>query len=293
MATVASFEFKPKLNEDVVRAALAIFPKEVLPTKGDTPEKLAARIAAANLFDELDPLKGGNGPKRVRLNETTYSQTRRINYSTVVEERLDENGELRVRKMYAYGKPNTRIRTDLHATPMPWEVFELGVQCFLAVRHVLSEVCASSPPNHCQVLGYYALFKSKTGRHKDDHAKDDLHDVLLKRATVDAAVMRSVGAMVPGSDVLIYCAGPLPVLFSWCFTNGERTGHFVERELHETHPYMQLDLYDGSLFVFKAVDDLYFYHEVDVHRTLAKITDYRFAFVFRWLGTEQERDFPA
>ena len=72
VATVASFEFKPKLNEDVVRAALAIFPKEVLPMDGDTPEMLAARIAAANLFDELDPLEGGNGPKRVRLNETTY-----------------------------------------------------------------------------------------------------------------------------------------------------------------------------------------------------------------------------
>ena len=37
----------------------------------------------------------------------------------------------------------------------------------------------------------------------------------------------------------------------------------------------------------------YFYHQVDVKWTLAKITDYRFAFVFRWLGTEQERDFPA
>ena len=295
LGTVAirqSLEFKLQLNESVVKAVLyGIVPQAVLPVEGDTQESLALRIANAHFFDELAALKGGgqHGSKRVRLNETTYSQPRRIAWSVVVEDaHADCDGET-VRTMYAYGKGNSRMRTDVLATPMPWAIFELGVQCFLSVRHVLAEVCASSPPNHCQMLAYYALFNSKCGRHKDDHKKRDFHEVLLNRVTAAEAVNRSNGAMLPGSDVLIYSAGPLPVMFSWCFTRDK--GHFVRREFYEIHPYMKIDLPHGSVFVFKAFDDLHFYHEVSIALEYAQPTDHRFAFVFRWLGEAQQQDF--
>ena len=54
---------------------------------------------------------------------------------------------------------------------------------------------------------------------------------------------------------------------------------------------MQLDLPHGSLFVFKAIDDLHFYHEVSIHWEHAESTHHRFAFVFRWLGRAQQSDF--
>ena len=232
---------------------------------------------------------GSRGAKRVRLNATTYSQCRRISWSvTVGDVHVDEDGNT-VCTMYAYGKANSRIRTDVMATPMPWPIFELGMQCFLSVRHVLTEVCAASPPNHCQMLAYYKLFNSTTRRHKDDHTKQDFHDVLLEVTTSAEAQSRSKGAMIPGSDVLIYSAGPLPVKFSWCFTR--KDGHFLKRERYEIDPDMQIDLRHGSVFVFKAIDDLHFYHEVSIISEEAKPTDHRFAFVFRWLGEAQRPDF--
>lgn len=290
-----SSEFLPNLNPSVVDAVLmGVVPSEVRPVEGDTPLSFARRIASTRFFDELAALIGGGsrGSKRTNLNETDYRQPRRISWSVVVEDvHLNDQG-IPVRTMYAYGKRNSRIRTDVHATPMPWPVFELGVQCFLSVRHVLAEVCATSPPNHCQMLAYYGLFDSKCYAHKDDHEVHDFHDVLLGEATSAEAANRSKGAMVPGSDVLIYSAGPLPVLFAWRFTRHER-GHFVGKDMYELHPFMQLDLPHGSVFVFKAVDDVHFYHEVNIQWRFANPTDYRFAFVFRWLGEAQELDFTV
>ena len=271
-----SSEFKLELDKSVADAALAIVPDELRSTADDDAETLAARIAQTQFFDELDPLAAGGrkGKKRLRLNSSMLSQTRRKAWSVEVKDaHLDGDGQL-VRTMYAYGKPNSRIRTAVHATPMPWPIFELGAQCQSAARHLLSGVCASSPPNHCQLLGYYGLFNTKTGRHKDDHCKQDFVDVMLGLpfgSSVEDAVLRSKGAMAPGSDVLIYSSGPLPVLFSWSFTR-EDLGHFVGREMYEIHPYLQIPLCDGSLFVFKAVDIDWRFVE-----RFAKPGDYRFA----------------
>ena len=291
VAVPQSSMFLPVLNPDVVSAALELVPSTVFPREDDTPATLAQRILQANFFDDLRALVGGGqfGPTRVELNGTVYRQPRRKSWSLVVREIVYEHGEL-VRTMYAYGKPNSRIRTEINADPMPWAICELGIQCFLAAQHALCSACASSPPNHCQLLGYYGLFDSKCGRHKDDHKLDTLHRVLLNRLTVEEAVMTTKGAMKPGADVLVFSTGPLPVLFSYCFTrNGRR---FVGRMDHEICPaFSRISLPNGSLFVFKAVDDLYFYHEVEINWRYAKRTDHRFAFVFRWL--EKECDFPC
>ena len=281
---IQSYVFKPQLNENVVAAAIAIIPDEVRSREGDTVESLTERIASSPFFDDLLALKGGgrHGPKRVRLNETDYAQPRRKSWSAVVQ--LEEDGKI-VCKMYAYGKKNSRIRTGVHAQPMPPAIGELGVQCFLSVRHVLSDVCASSPPNHCQLLGYYGLFDSKIGRHKDDHKLSTFYEVLLNTMRVEDAVNTSKGAMIPGADVLVYSTGPLPVMFAWC--HATKNFPFVRRERYRIYPHMMYPLGHGTLFVFKAVDDLYFFHETWIDWREAKPSDYRFAFVFRWLGAQQ------
>ena len=290
-----SLEFLPQLNVSVVAAALALVPSELKSRKNDTIDKLIFRISSSHFFDLLEALLAGGskGKKRVRVNDTDYSQPRRKSWSVVVVDvHQNEHGEW-VRTMYAYGKPNSRIRTERDATPMPREIAELGVQCFLAVRHVLADVCKSSPPNHCQLLGYYGLFNSKVGRHKDDHTIQDWHDLLEGKKSIEEAVNSSKGSMLAGSDVLIYSVGPLPVRFAWAFAPANDP--FAKREMHEVHPYMCIDLRHGSLFVFKAIDDVRFFHEVciDWEHSGAHECDYRFAFVFRWLGEEQQCDFPV
>ena len=97
--------------------------------------------------------------------------------------------------------------------------------------------------------------------------------------------------MIPGADVLIYSSGPLPVLFTWCYPRKDKP--FVSREKHEIHHYMQLDLPHGSVFVFKAIDDLHFFHEVYIDWRFAEPSQFRFAFVYRWLGSEQQCEFPV
>ena len=240
----------------ILDEALKLIPEDVRSNDNDTKESLVERISASGWYDKLNPLAAGGsrGKMRVDLNATDYSQARRKAWSAVVQdEHKDESGAL-VRTMYAYGKPNSRIRTDLHATPMPTAIGELGTYLFLAARHVLSDVCASSPPNHCQLLGYYGLFDSKMGRHKDDHKLETYHRVVSKLMTVEDAVKTSKGAMVPGSDVLVYSTGPLPMLFSWCFAPTDAP--YRDRDRHSRFPYFQIYLPHGSLLVFKSIDDL-------------------------------------
>ena len=279
---------------------LKLIPKEVCSNDNDTKESLVERIHASGFYDELEPLAAGGsrGRARVDLNATDHSQPRRLAWSAVVQDvHKDDDGAL-VRTMYAYGKPNSRIRKKVHATPMPSAIAELGTYLFLAARHVLSDVCASSGPNHCQLLGYYGLFNSKIGRHKDDHELATLYKVLFGHATVEEGVNTSKGAMVPGSDVLIYSTGPLPMLFSWCFS--PTNAPFRQRERNGTHPWFQMLLPHGSLLVFKSIDDLYFFHEVCIDWSRQNDpqfhfleTAFRHAFVFRWLGPQQQCDFPV
>ena len=297
-----SVRVQPQLNESVVKRAMALVPSDVIPKEGDTKESLAERIHRARFFDRLMALVAGGsrGNRRVNLNATSNSTPRRLSWSVVKRGVKKEADGRFYRTMYSYGKPKSRIRSHVHAKPMPWPIFDLGVQCFLAVRHFLSDPCISSPPTHCQLLGYYALFDSKVGMHKDDHTITRMRQMLIEKvdaesdeaeqAAVGRAVMETKGAMIAGSDVLVYSSGPLPVLFSWC--SPPKGCPFLGREHYETHPHMQIDLPHGSVFVFKAVDDLHFYHEICIDWDKApKSTDHRFAFVFRWLGEAQERDF--
>jgi len=283
------------LNQKVIDEVNALIPSEARSRRGvDTAETLAERLDALGFFDDLLALEGGgsNGDRRYRLNASHSPVARRKAWSVVIKGPFIEkkSGKL-VRRMYSYGKPNSRIRTVVHATPMPPPIFNFGAHIFLAVRSYLSEVCRSSPPNHCQLMAYYEPFGSKTGIHKDDHTMDDFHDVLFKIKTVEEAAMRSKGAMLPGSDVLIYTDGPLPM--SMYFYYPPEGNRFGPRERYIAHRYMSITMGQGSLLLYKAADDVNFYHGVDFEDDDRYPGDYRFAFVYRWLGPFQEANFPV
>ena len=101
----------------------ALIPSEARSRRGvDTAETLAERLDALGFFDDLLALEGGgsNGDRRYRLNASHSPVARRKAWSVVIKGPFIEkkSGKL-VRRMYSYGKPNSRIRTVVHATPMP------------------------------------------------------------------------------------------------------------------------------------------------------------------------------
>lgn len=138
-------------------------------------------------------------------------------------------------------------------------------------------------------MAYYEPFGSKTGIHKDDHTIHDFHKVLFKTMTVEEAAMQSKGAMLPGSDVLIYTDGPLPMTMYFYYPpEGNRLG---PREQYAWHLSMSVRMGQGSLLLYKAADDVNFYHGVDFEFDDRDPGDYRFAFVYRWLGPSQRANF--
>ena len=73
------------------------------------------------------------------------------------------------------------------------------------------------PPNHCQALLYYTLFKSKIPRHRDFYDVGDLRDYLdpphLMPTPKDGVTTMSF------TDVLIFTLGDMSVLVV-CFLPG-------------------------------------------------------------------------
>jgi hypothetical protein len=290
------------LNQKLIDAVNALIPSEARSRPGvDTAELLAERLDALGFFDDLLALVAGGskGDGRYRLNASHSPVARRKAWSVVIKGPFIEkkSGKL-VRRMYSYGKPNSRIRSVVHATPMPPPIFNFGAHLLLAMRPFLSEVCRSSPPNHCQLLAYYDLFDSKTPKHKDDHDIRDFYDCqgTSRRFTLEEATMQSKGAMVPGSDVLIYTQGPLPMTMKFHFP--PQNNRFAKREEYDWHRYMTMPLREGWLLLYRAVDDVNFFHSVDCQQKFDLPApfpkgEHRFAFVYRWLGPDQEANFPV
>ena len=295
-------------DSGLVEAACSIIPDEIRSRQGDTAEGLVQRLSESKFYEEMHALKGGGreGKKRVNLNDTEYGQPRRRSWSVVIKDvHVDANGTP-VRTMYKYGRENSRIRCKSNAAPMPKAVFELGARCFMAVRHMLADVCDSSPPNHCQALGYYGLFDPKMGLHKDDHRLDDFRSFQVKcqlarnrgqpldastyADCLEAEARKSKGAMLPGSDVMIFSVGTMSMTLDFFFPPKGRP--YTKRDNYVTHVIYKCPMGNGYLTVFKAVDDFNFYHMV-LPVVYAQLHQYRIAFVFRWLGVQQVKDFPV
>ena len=203
-AMVHSKLFSPetlKLDKHVVDAAISCVPQDVRSREADTVDSLRERIAACGFFDDLQALKGGGreGKKRVELNDTDYASPRRKSWSLVIEDTHVHRGK-RVRTMFNYGKLNSRIRTIAYATPMPTAVYALGKQCFCTARHLLSTGSAMFPPNHCQLMAYYQIFRSKAGVHKDNYKVDPDFRNAMFRAFPFARFITGGVQVIPGLD---------------------------------------------------------------------------------------------
>ena len=104
----SSVLIEPLFEAEVVDAAIATVPVDVLPLPCDTKETLTARIAASSFLEDSHVLKGGSGPQRVRLNATSYPQPRRRSWSVIVDQ---DDEQITLLNYTAYGR--------LGALPVP------------------------------------------------------------------------------------------------------------------------------------------------------------------------------
>ena len=325
-AMVHSKLFSPetlKLDKHVVDAAISCVPQDVRSREADTVDSLRERIAACGFFDDLQALKGGGreGKKRVELNDTDYASPRRKSWSLVIEDTHVHRGK-RVRTMFNYGKLNSRIRTIAYATPMPTAVYALGKQCFCTARHLLSTGSAMFPPNHCQLMAYYQIFRSKAGVHKDNYKVDpDFRNAMFRafpfarfitggmqvipgldramqqgRAQIEMFCQTaSKNAQIDGSDVMIFSVGRAKAHFRFHFPSGtdeSKNALFKKTSQLDVHPNFTVELSHGTLFIFKSVDDLLFQHDVVLCDDNPCTAD-RFAFCFRWMSIDRQCRFCA
>lgn len=304
--TAASFVLlQPGLHVKVVAAALAEVPDALRAWPHDTRDVLVLRLSQCSELDNMLVLLNGNSLPRVRLNATDYAQPRRISWSVVVRgAHKDAEGDI-VMTMYTYTFGGTEP-DNWHARPMPMPIFQLGAHLFHAVRDRLSATCQHSPPTACQLLCYYTAFESDMRSHKDNFTLQDAIRAmeamrtwgLTPQQAFEEAVRESKGtpsggdenSQLMGSDVLVYTECNEPMLFELSFPNpqnphGDKTTYGVD-------PCYSYPLENGSVFVFKGMDDLFFYHEarfsLRTRHRVGKQDGYRFAFVFRWLASERD-----
>ena len=103
---------------------------------------------------------------------------------------------------------------------MPLDVFELGVQCFLAARtsRRLSFSSHASPPNHCELIALYKLLGSRSQAERENYTEDDCVRMRQKLGTnmgYEALTCMAAkefleighGSRIPGSDILILAIG--------------------------------------------------------------------------------------
>ena len=156
----ASILLRPQIPSAVRDAVLAEVPVDVLPTPTDTVQSLVHRLSESAFLEDIHVLKGGRGPRRIRLNATPYPQPRRRSTSVEVEpEHVDDNGDrIATRLCYtAYG----RLPSDWAAEPMSRAEFNLGYWCWLASYPILTPVSQACPPTGMQLLVYYRLFDGR------------------------------------------------------------------------------------------------------------------------------------
>jgi hypothetical protein len=273
----SSVLIEPLFEAEVVDAAIATVPVDVLPLPCDTKETLTARIAASSFLEDSHILKGGSGPQRVRLNATSYPQPRRRSWSVIVDQ---DDEQITLLNYTAYG----RLAQDWESVPMPRPIFTLGCCCWHTAYALLTEQSKAKPPTGCQLLLYYTLFESCIGIHRDNYNKKHFGDVAAGRSTASAILEGNhhggdANSQLLGSNVLIYTFGDADMTFALCFC--PPGDHNANLESYIVHPIFCTQLGAGTLLVFHPLDDLFFSHKAWFGDP--KSGTFRGAFVYRWL----------
>ena len=295
---------EPGIDPKVVAEAKEIVPDAVRVREDDTRESLLQRLSSCHELDDMLVLQKGSTLPRVRLNATVYPQPRRISWSVVVRESHEDADGDRVTTMYTYTFSGT-MPENWHARPMPRAIFQLGAHLFHAVRTHLSACCQHSPPTACQLLCYYTVFDADIGRHKDNFSLRDairaMEAMRARKLTPQQAFEEVAGeskgtpsggdenSQLIGSDVLVYTECNEAMNFELSFPDPENP--YGDKTTYRLDPCYAYPLENGTVFVFKAIDDLFFFHEAHFNirvRAVGRQDGYRFAYVFRWLTSERD-----
>lgn len=279
---------KDEMNLIMARVR-AMIPSALLPRICDTTRSLTSRLAASDFLDEIYVLKGGCGPRRIRLNNTAYPQPRRVTYSD--EAKVDVQAEEGYIWLYAYTQFG-RLPEDWRCRLMPDEIKALRhkVHALAKATGTLSPACALCEPTAMQLMMYYAAFGSGVGRHRDNFCSNHLVQQLsgmdvMKEMESGHSASGDQNSQIVGSDVLIWSDGNANMVLKLSFPDPELE-HGQARTEYIVHPHYCINMGSGTLFIFKAIDDLYFCHEAAFEPFWIEFAGnggYRFAYVFRWL----------
>ena len=283
---------------EILAGVRSLIPRALLPCAYDTKITLARRLSQCEFLDEINVLRNGSGPQRVRLNSTSYPQPRRVTWSDQVSHDtetylgLDPAPEGYI-YLYAYTQYG-RMPCDWRCRAMEPPVTALKLCLWQAVRGagVLTPFCQHTPPNAAQMMMYYTAFGSSVGRHRDNYCHNHLLHYLSSGRDVEACTTLDSGhtassdsnSQIPGSDVLIWTDGNAPMDLILSFPDPKNLEG--PRKTYLVHPTFTVSLWAGTLFVFKASDDLFFCHEASFAESILDAignAGYRFAYVFRWL----------
>ena len=118
-AAVASVLLRTSSATAEVAARMkALVPVNILPTAGDTPKSLAARLAQSEYLHPKFVLSKGNGTGRLKyidLNSTQYAQPRRVRWGVPMEvDRPQHEHETSIVRLPCY--PHSYARSPLDAT---------------------------------------------------------------------------------------------------------------------------------------------------------------------------------
>jgi hypothetical protein len=258
-----------------------LLPAALFPTSSDTAASLSQRLSESDFLDATLVPVGGNarGGAYILLNSTQYPQPRRKSWSVC---KVGPRGLGTDTALLWY--PHSYHRTCLSA-PMPMPVFALGVELWRVARPYLTDVCQQSPMNHCELLCYYTLFRSRMGRHRDNFKASALGDCIEGRT--DPRVGGTQGAQVADSSVLIWSVGNAPMVLSLSFAASAADRGTPKK--YDIHPRLSFELNGGTLFVFAPLDDLFYCHESSFTKLTLEAAGpagHRFAFVYRWLPVD-------
>ena len=181
--------------------------------------------------------------------------------------------------------------------PSTQQHFDLSVcACASQTRPLLSDRSRLlGAPTSCEVLFYPAALNQVTGRHRDAFTSADLHEYYR---TGKNPFAEDQWGQAKGTDVLIFTIGTAEMVMGLSFPVDKLSA--LDRATYIQPSALNILLRPGTLLVFRALDDLFFCHEVRFPTSttttpapegLLLCADYRAAIVFRWLNVSEERQF--
>lgn len=290
----------------ILSAAKSWIDRDILPKKNDTKDSLAHRISGSKWCDEITYYYPGVPWDKqddgyvglTRHNNTTSSQPRRRSESVVVEnihQYMGSDGEgigKDVITLFVYTSFG-RHPDDWRGRPMRMSTFNLGLCVWRASWPYLTKISRLTPPTHCQILIYYALFHGAMGDHRDNSCTNDLK-TMARGIELGDEGHPSAGAdnsQIVGSNVLVYTIGNAPQTFTFKFAN--KKCFFGKRETYETTPLFQFECANGTVSVLDPIDDVLMTHSVKfedsfLNDEIKKKNGYRIGWCFRWLQISKD-----